>query len=170
MGKWWNDSCQNVRPFSERKPISKSGSINPLSFSAHSVIPWDKLPHWRHVNYTKTQLSAAYAGKAIWRMPMTMNAWMHTNAQAYVTVPTHVWTVETRVTTAATCCAQCHDMWRRTIFLFFLPFIYHVYFYSRSHDWRSSFSHMTHLESYITFSRDSSFHDSCRLSLTHSDS
>ena len=65
---------------------------------------------------------------------------------------------------------MCHNMWRRMIFLSFLPFIYHMYFYSWSHDWQPFFSHMTHLESYVTFSRDSSSHDSCWLWLTYSDS
>ena len=51
--------------------------------------------------------------------------------------------------------SRCHNLWWRTIFFFLLPFIYHVYFYSRSHDWRSFFrtwligshtllSHVTH--------------------------
>ena len=66
--------------------------------------------------------------------------------------------------------AKCHDMWWHTIFLSFLPFIYHVYFYSQSHDWQPFFSHMTHLESYLTFSCDSSSYDSRQLRLTHSDS
>ena len=64
----------------------------------------------------------------------------------------------------------CHNMWQRTIFLFILPFIYHVYFYSWSCDWWPSFSHMTQQESSFTFSCDSSFHDSCQLTLTYSDS
>ena len=55
-------------------------------------------------------------------------------------------------------------------FFHFLHFIYHMYFYSQSHDWRPSLSHMTHLESYVTFSHDSSSYDSRWLRLTHSDS
>jgi hypothetical protein len=43
--------------------------------------------------------------------------------------------------------AHCYDNAR--IFHFFLTFIYHVYYYSRSHDRCVFISHMTHYESFL---------------------
>ena len=86
-------------------------------------------------------------------------AWHISHGRAYT------WIEVTQLDTV--CVTTCDDV---RFFFSFLPFIYHMYFYSQSHDWQTSFSHMTHLESYITFPCDSSSYDSHQFRLTHSDS